>query len=50
MVGRGLTAGDLWDQVHFAVGTDGVNERVLKDLAVDGHRHALVDLFAKAWE
>src|SRR5262245_31938691 len=37
----GLTAGDLGEDVDLAVGVDGLVERVLEDLAVDGDGHAL---------
>jgi len=35
------SARDLREQEHLAVGADRLEERVLVDLAVDGHRHAV---------
>jgi hypothetical protein len=39
-------AGDLGQQVDLAVGGDRLQERVLVDLPVDGHRHAVVQVAA----
>src|SRR5271170_1134403 len=41
-------AADLGDQVDFAVGVERGEIGVLKDLAVDRHRHAFLDLMAEA--
>ena len=41
-------AADLWDQVDLAVGLERGQIGVLVDLAVDRHRHALLDLMAEA--
>ena len=37
-------ARDLGKDEHFAVGADRLEQRVLIDLAVDGHGHALVEM------
>jgi hypothetical protein len=41
-------AADLWDQDDFALGLELHQVGVLKDLAVDRHRHTLLDLAAEA--
>jgi hypothetical protein len=41
---RRRTAGDLRKEKHLAVGRDRLEEGVLVDLAVDGHRHTFVEV------
>src|SRR5215510_342983 len=45
----GGAARDLREEIDLAVGLDRLEERVLVDLAVDGHRDALIEMRAEGW-
>jgi hypothetical protein len=39
-----MTSRNLREEEYLAVATDGLEESVLEDLAVDGHGHALLEM------
>src|SRR5262244_2726994 len=46
---RGAAARDLRKEINLAVGLDRLEERVLVDLAIDGHGDAFIQMRAEGW-